>query len=149
KQFLGQFNGLLQTDGYKAYDHIGGPKMGHAACWSHAGRYFDDVIKLNPQDPGATPILKEIHELVAVDAEARERGLSLQARQALRLEKSKPLLEVIHELVKAAAKAALPASAIARACKYTLTLWERLTRFLEHPELELSNNLAENSMRPV
>ncbi len=32
---------------------------------------------------------------------------------------------------------------------YTLTLWTRLTRFLEYPELELSNNLAENSMRPV
>jgi transposase len=30
-----------------------------------------------------------------------------------------------------------------------LTLWNRLSRFLEYPELELSNNLAENSMRPV
>ena len=27
--------------------------------------------------------------------------------------------------------------------------WEKLNRFLEYPELELSNNLAENSMRPV
>ena len=149
KQFLGQFNGLLQTDGYKAYDHTGGPKMVHAACWSHAERYFDNVIKLNPQDPVATPILKEIHELFAIDAEAREQGLSLEARQTLRLEKSKPLLEVIDELVKAAAKTALPASALARACNYTLTLWERLTRFMEYPELELSNNLAENSMRPI
>jgi hypothetical protein len=30
-----------------------------------------------------------------------------------------------------------------------LTLWRKLTRFLEYPELELSNNLAEYSMRPV
>ena len=30
-----------------------------------------------------------------------------------------------------------------------LTLWTRLSRFLEHPELELSNNLAENAMRPL
>lgn len=29
------------------------------------------------------------------------------------------------------------------------TVAERLTRFLEYPELELSTNLAENSMRPV
>ena len=29
------------------------------------------------------------------------------------------------------------------------TLWGKLTRFLEYPEVELSNNLAENSMRPV
>ncbi len=27
--------------------------------------------------------------------------------------------------------------------------WEKLNRFLEYPELELSNNLAENSMRTV
>ena len=30
KQFLGQFEGLLQTDGYAAYDQIGGPKIVHA-----------------------------------------------------------------------------------------------------------------------
>jgi transposase len=28
-------------------------------------------------------------------------------------------------------------------------LWKKLTRFLEYPQLELSNNLAEYSMRPV
>jgi transposase len=28
-------------------------------------------------------------------------------------------------------------------------LWTKLTLFLDYPELELSNNLAENSMRPV
>jgi hypothetical protein len=38
---------------------------------------------------------------------------------------------------------------MAKACNYTLTLWDKLNRFLEYPELELSNNLAENSMRPV
>jgi transposase len=38
---------------------------------------------------------------------------------------------------------------LGKACNYTLALWEKLTRFLEYPELELSNNLAENSMRPV
>jgi transposase len=35
KQFLQQFEGILQTDGYAAYDHIGGPQMTHAACWAH------------------------------------------------------------------------------------------------------------------
>jgi hypothetical protein len=45
--------------------------------------------------------------------------------------------------------AVLPASALGKAVSYTLSLWEKLTRFQEHPELELSNNWAENSMRPV
>ncbi len=31
---------------------------------------------------------------------------------------------------------------------YVIGLWPKLTRFLEHPVLELSNNAAENSMRP-
>ena len=42
---------------------------------------------------------------------------------------------------------ALPASALGKAAQYTLALWPKLTRFLDYPELELSNNLAENSMR--
>ena len=33
--------------------------------------------------------------------------------------------------------------------QYALALWKKLTRFLEYPDLELSSNLAENSMRPV
>jgi len=36
KAFLGNFEGLLQTDGYAAYDKVGGPKLVHAACWSHS-----------------------------------------------------------------------------------------------------------------
>ena len=36
-----------------------------------------------------------------------------------------------------------------QACNYTLTLWTRLSRFRDHPQLELSNNLTENSMRRV
>jgi transposase len=36
KRFLGDFEGILQSDGYGAYDHVGGPKLVHAACWAHA-----------------------------------------------------------------------------------------------------------------
>jgi len=36
-----------------------------------------------------------------------------------------------------------------KAARYTLGQWVKLTRFLDHPELELSNNWAENSMRPL
>ena len=80
---------------------------------------------------------------------ARKQGLSQEDRQLLRLEKSKPLLERIKSQIQAARSGSLPKSVLAKACNYTLTLWTRLTRFLEHPELELSNNLAENSMRPI
>ena len=149
KQFLGKFEGLLQTDGYAAYDQIGGPKMVHAACWSHAERYFSEVVQLNPHDPVATAIVARIDELFAIDAEARCQGLGVGARHALRQEKAKPLLDVIGKQIQTARFHAMPGGALAKACHYTLALWEKLTRFLEYPELELSNNLAENSMRPI
>jgi len=80
---------------------------------------------------------------------ARALNLDLAARHALRSERAKPLVEVIHTEVEAARNASLPSSALGKAAAYTLSLWRKLTWFLEYPELELSNNLAENSMRPV
>jgi len=149
KQFLGKFQGLLQTDGYAAYDQIGGPKIVHACCWSHAERYFSDAVQLSPQDRMATAIVARIDELFAIDAEARRQGLNVEARHALRQQQSRPLLDEIRKQIEAARSIALPGGALAKACNYTLTLWQKLARFLEYPELELSNNLAENSMRPV
>ena len=148
KHFLGQFEGILQTDGYTAYDQIGGKRMVHAACWAHARRQFFEAVQLNPRDPVATPIVARMDELFCVDAEARRRVIGLTRRHALRQERAAPLLEC-RSKIEAAQSVALPSSALSKACQYALTLWRKLTRFLEHPELELSNNLAENSMRPV
>jgi transposase len=149
KQFLEQFNGILQTDGYAAYDHIGGPRMVHAVCWSHARRKFIDAVKLHPQDGVATRIVKRMDDLFAIDAEARAEKMDHAERHALRLKKAPALLDDMRTQIKAAQKTALPKSATGKAASYTLALWSRLTRFLEYPELELSTNLAENSMRPI
>ena len=42
----------------------------------------------------------------------------------------------------------LPKSKLGEALTYTLNQWEKLARCLEDGEVELSNNIAENSMRP-
>jgi transposase len=149
KRFLGNFEGILQSDGYGAYDHIGGEGIVHSACWAHARRKFFDAVKLNPKDQTSIRIVAQMNELFAIDAQARQEGLSQIDRHLLRLEKAKPLLEQIKAALQAARAGALPQSALAKACDYTLTLWSRLSRFLEYPEVELSNNLAENAMRPV
>lgn len=149
KNFLGQFEGILQTDGYGAYDRVGGPKIVHAGCWSHSRRKFFEAAKLNLSDAVATRIVARINELFWIDALAREQNLDHHARHTLRLERSKPLLEVLRTEIEAARDASLPSSALGKAANYTLSLWRKLTRFLEYPELELSNNLAENSMRPA
>jgi transposase len=58
-------------------------------------------------------------------------------------------LEQLRGAALALKKTALPKSAAGQAANYTLSLWSKLTVFLKHPELELSTNLAENSMRPI
>ena len=149
KQFLGKFDGILQTDGYAAYEHVGGPKMVHAVCWSHARRKFVEAVKLNPNDETATRIVKRMDDLFAIDANARTGNMDHAARHALRLERATALLDDMRAQILAAHKNALPKSAVGKAANYTLALWSKLTRFLQYPELELSNNLAENSMRPI
>jgi transposase len=149
KRFLENFDGLLQSHGYAVYDSVGGPKMKHAACWSHARRKFMEAVKLHPQDAQAVRIVTLINALFAIDAEARMANLDHAARHVLRSKKAPALLEEIKAAITAARARSLPASVLAKAANYTLALWPKLTRFLQYPELELSNNRTENSMRPV
>jgi len=123
KRFLGHFEGILQTDGYAAYDQIGGPRMVHAACWAHARRQFFEAVQLNPRDPVATPIVAQMDELFVVDAEARHKMLTTAARHIRRLERAKPLLDEIRSKIEAAQSFALPSSALSKACQYALGLW--------------------------
>ena len=149
REFLDRFEGILQTDGYIAYDQVGGPKMVRVCCWAHARRKFHEAVKLSPQDQVAIGLVAQIDELFAIDAEARAENLDHAARHALRHERAKPLLDLLKPRIEAVGAHALPSSALGKAVTYTLALWPKLTRFLEHPEVELSNNLAENSMRPI
>ena len=127
KRFLGQFEGILQTDGYTAYDQIGGRRMVRAACWAHARRQFFEAVQLNPRDPLATPIVAQMDKLFAVDVEARRRAIGLTGRQALRQERAMPLLDDIRSKIEEAHSVALPSSALSKACQYALTLWRKLT----------------------
>ncbi|HMG01766.1 MAG TPA: IS66 family transposase [Edaphobacter sp.] len=149
KQFLGQFNGLLQTDGYKAYANVGGPTMVHACCLAHARRKFVDAVKVDAKDQDSARIVALMDELFAIDREGREKKMDHAARHALRMEKAPRLLEQLRAELLSVQKMALPKSIAGQAASYTLSLWQKLTMFLKYPELELSTNLAENSMRPI
>jgi transposase len=149
KQFLGNFNGLLQTDGYAGYNHVGGPKMVHACCLAHARRKYVDAIKANANDKDSASIVALMDELFAIDREAREQNLDHAERDALRQERAPRLLEQLRAAALALKKTALPKSAAGQAANYTLSFWSKLTVFLNHPELELSTNLAENAMRSI
>jgi transposase len=45
-KFLEDWNGILQTDGYQAYDKVGGAHLIHVGCWAHARRKFVDAVML-------------------------------------------------------------------------------------------------------
>ena len=149
KVFLRGFTGLLQTDGYAAYNTVGVPEIMHACCWTPARRKFVEAHKLCPGEKVAKSIVLLIDQLFEIDAQAREQNFDLAARDALRQRKSRPLLDRIKQEVETARGQALPSSKLGNGIAYTLRLWEKLTRFLDYPELELSNNLTENSMRAI
>jgi transposase len=149
KLFLGGFEGILQTDAYQAYAKVGGPKMVHAACLAHARRKFVEAVKVNAKDFASSRIVTLMDQLFAIDREARENRFSHSQRHALRQQRAPQLLDELRANLLAIKKTALPKSAAGQAANYTLALWQKLTLFLKYPELELSNNLAENSMRPI
>jgi transposase len=95
KKFLAGYDGILQTDGYAAYDTTGGTGMVHAGCWAHARRKVIDAVKLNPDDRMAIHLVARIDELFSIDAEARAAGISEVARHAMRQERARPLVAVI------------------------------------------------------
>jgi transposase len=149
RQFLDKWEGILQTDGYQVYDDVGGPKLVHVGCWAHARRKFVDAVKVNKEDGEAIAMVTRMDAVFLVDRNAREQGMSAAERHVLRREHARSWVDEIRQECLAIQRRALPQSALGKAVAYTLNMWKKLDRCFEYEEVELSNNLAENSMRPV
>jgi hypothetical protein len=67
-------------------------------------------VTVNPNDQSSIGIVAQMDELFAIDGQAREQGLTHPYRQALRLQKARPLLEQIKTAIEAARIDALPKS---------------------------------------
>ena len=148
-KFLGQWEGILQTDGYQAYDGIGGPKLVHVGCWAHARRKFVDAVKVNRDDAAAIQMVIRMDALFLIDRDAREKQMTIEERLAVRREHAEVWAEEIRQECAKLAPTVLPKSALGKAVSYTLNMWPKLRRCFDYAEVELSNNLAENSMRQV
>jgi transposase len=148
EEFLESFRGMLQTDGYVAYD-IYEKKEGITlfGCMAHARRKFEKAKDNDPKR--AEYVLELIQQLYMTEREAREKGLSFDQRKELRAEQSLPVLQQLEKWMKEQLPDVLPKSAIGQAIAYTLGLWPRLTRYVQHGQVEIDNNLVENSIRPV
>lgn len=156
KAFFKDYGGILHTDGYAAYENdIGTETLIHACCLAHSRRKFIEAIKVQTKAHAADAKLERVvalmDELFAIDREARAQKFSLEDRHELRQERVPAILAELHALLLAMQTSGtiLPKSIAGNAISYTLTRWEKLTRFLQHPVIELSTNWAENSMRPI
>jgi transposase len=148
EKFLESFRGMLQTDGYNAYD-IYEKRDGIIlhGCMAHARRKFENSKDNDPQR--AEYVLDRMRKLYMTEREARENNLSFEQRKKLRLEQSFPVLQELEKWMKEQLPDVLPKSSIGQAITYTLGLWKRLTRYIENGQVEIDNNLIENSIRPV
>lgn len=147
-RFLGQWQGKLQTDAYVGYEKIGGPNLIHYGCFAHARRYFVDAVKVHKDDAEAATMVVRMDALFTVERGAVGLGLTGAAKAAFRREHGQSWLEEMRERALWLSPRTLPKSKLGEALHYLLKQWDRLERCFYDPEVELSNNLAENSMRP-
>lgn len=149
RKFLGSWDGILQTDGYQAYEGVGGPKLVHVGCWAHARRKFVDAVKVNGDDAAAVQMVLRMDGLFLVDRDARQKQMTADERLAARRQHLETWAEEIRQECEKLSRTVLPRTALGKAVSYTLSQWPKLRRVFDYAEVELSNNLAENSMRPV
>lgn len=148
---LGNFCGVLQSDGYQAYNVHAGKRPGitQAACWAHVRRKFHEALQIG-QHLAAGP-LKAIAQLYRIEKDLRQTRAGPEQRSLIRQRASQPIIDALRtDLLRLRADASvLPKSPLGRAIDYTLALWPKLGTFVVHGDVEIDTNLTENAIRPT
>lgn len=147
EKYLNGFFGWLHADGYPGYHSL--PKnIRVVGCWAHLRRRFDEAVKsLSKQDQANAAALQGqayCSRLFSIERELED--LPPEERYTQRLERSKPVMDAL--FAWASTVKAAPKSALGKALYYLREQKDYLIRFLEDGRLELSNNLAERSIKP-
>ena len=141
------FRGILQADAYSGFARLyEDGTIAEAACWAHARRKFYDLYVVE-RSPIATEALQRIGALYAVERDIRGHRPALRARG--RQERAGPLLDALHAWLAATLQTVSAKSDLAGAIKYALVRWSALTRYRDDGRIEIDNNSAERSIRPV
>lgn len=118
-------------------------------CWTHLRRYFVEALPKDIDWPDATLpaiAIKYINQLF--DIEKKLEILSPKGRQEQRLVQEGPVLEAFWSWVEETAPKALPNSKLGKAFTYAKNQKLGLMNYLLDGNCSISNNLAENSIRP-
>lgn len=147
QKFLKGFKGYLHTDAYTGYKKV--PEVTRCFCWAHLRRKFVDALAQESNHPEATIPSQGIefcNRLFAIEKTLQD--LSGEERKAKRLEQEKPVLEAFWSWVDSANNQVVPKSKSREALRYALNQKEGLMNYLQDGNCSISNNLAENSIRP-
>ena len=156
KEFLKNYTGYVQTDGYLGYDFL--EKMAgitHLGCWAHVRRKFVEVVnaagkgKDGKKKPGSGEVaLGYIGKLYLIEKECAEQKLSYEQIARERQSRAGPILEQFKAWLEKRSPQVPPGSTVGKAISYTLGQWERLVVYLRDGRLRPDNNRAENAIRP-
>lgn len=144
KRFLKDFHGYLQTDGYGGYDKV--ENVTRCGCWAHLRRRYQEAMpRAGPlEDSAAAQGFEYCNRLFAIEKELAE--LKPGERKRKRQELSKPVLDAYLAWLETVN--ALSGSKLGEAITYSQSQKASLQVFLEDGRIELSNNRAENAIRP-
>ena len=113
---------------------------------AHVRRKFFDEYKSN-SSPIAKEALVKIGELFEIEREIA--GKPPSQRQAVRMEKAKAKLDALAAWMDAQLQLISGKGDLAKAIRYARSRWEALTCYCADGRLEISNNAAENAVRPI
>ena len=158
---LADFTGWLHADGYAGFGRLyeigamkssdaalmhGPPRVAEVGCWSHVRRgFFDEYV----EHKGA--IAKEALDRIGTlfDIERPIAGSPPDIRRAVRQRTARPKIDELAIWLDAQLAKIPGKSDLARAIRYARSRWPALTRYLDDGRLEISNNAAENKIRPA
>lgn len=144
KKFLGDYDGYLHTDGYAAYNKL--TKVTHCNCWAHLRRKFHEAILVDSEDSIARTGRDFCDKLFAIESELDSR--TTEERFELRLTLEKPVFEAFWSWAEKTALTVLPKSLIGKAFEYAFKRREYLGNYFLDGGCAISNNAAENAIRP-
>jgi transposase len=151
REALGQFCGVLLTDGYTVYERFTQQTTAicHAQCWSHTRRQFEKAQGAEPRLVGAA--LDQIAKRYKEEAKMREQGVEGGAKLAYRGEHSKPVVEAFFAWLKETVRTEvlLPTNPFGQAARYALERETGLRVFLANPDVPLDTNHLEREILPL
>lgn len=151
KNFLENFKGILQTDGYQGYNDI--KNVTRVLCFAHARRHYTDALKAMPKESPLSKTntheaIKQIDALFRIERELAKEALTPEKRKERREQTLRPLIEAYFTWVKTMAQQTLPKSGFGKALHYSLKQQTLFENMLLDGQCELSTNLAEQRIKP-